>query len=357
MSDSPASGVSGSTEGHSAVAAGSPHPTRRATLHEVAAVAGVSLKTASRALGGEAYVSEQTRKQVLDAARQLGYQRNAAASLLARGLLTDSIGLITGDFTNPFYSALAEGLEGEIRDHQMHLSVANARECPEQEWRLARYLADLQPRALVVVSAMVDHSRYAALQSRGIPVVFVDRPAAGIAADSVVLDNHAAGQLATAHLLALGHRRIAFVGDYAWLPTHRARVAGMRAALDEAMLPAPEELVRSGAHTPQEARRLTRAVLDMPQPPSAIIAGNNQVVLGVMEELAADPPAQQPALICLDEFEWARVLGISVVAREPEDLGRRAAQLALARGENRDREVEEVVLPVMLTARSSTKAR
>src|SRR5690625_2954016 len=95
MSDSPASGVSGSTEGHSAVAAGSPHPTRRATLHEVAAVAGVSLKTASRALGGEAYVSEQTRKQVLDAARQLGYQRNAAASLLARGLLTDSLGLIT----------------------------------------------------------------------------------------------------------------------------------------------------------------------------------------------------------------------------------------------------------------------
>src|SRR5699024_7223796 len=108
MSDSPASGTSGSTEGHSAVAAGSPPPTRRATLHEVAAVAGVSLKTASRALGGEAYVSEQTRKQVLDAARQLGYQRNAAASLLARGLLTDSIGLITGDFTNPFYSALAE---------------------------------------------------------------------------------------------------------------------------------------------------------------------------------------------------------------------------------------------------------
>src|SRR5699024_12428408 len=103
----------------------------------------------------------------------------------SRGLLTDSIGLITGDFTNPFYSALAEGLEGEIRDHQMHLSVANARECPEQEWRLARYLADLQPRALVVVSAMVDHSRYAALQPRGIPVRFVDRPAAGIAAGSV----------------------------------------------------------------------------------------------------------------------------------------------------------------------------
>src|SRR5699024_1400661 len=104
---------------------------------------------------------------------------------------------------------------------------------------------------------------------------------------------------------------------YAWLPTHRARVQGVRAALAEAKLPAPEELVRSGAHTPQEARRLTRAVLDAPDPPSAIIAGNNQVVLGVMEELAVHPGAQRPALICLDEFEWARVLGISVVARAP----------------------------------------
>src|SRR5699024_12279017 len=113
--------------------------------------------------------------------------------------------------------------------------------------RRSRHLPDRRPRALVVGSALGDHSLYAAMQSRGIPVVFLDRPAAGIAADSVVLDNHAAGHLATAHLLALGHRRIAFVGDYAWLPTHRARVAGMRAALDEATLPAPEELVRSGA--------------------------------------------------------------------------------------------------------------
>lgn len=329
---------------------------RRATLHEVAALAGVSLKTASRALGGEAYVSERTRGQVLDAARRLGYQRNAAASLLARGLATDSIALITGDFTNPFYSALAEGLEAEIRDHRMHLSVANSGESPEQEWRLARYMADLQPRALVVVSAMLDHSGYALLQSRGIPVVFVDRPAVEIAADSVVLDNHSAGHRATTHLIRLGHRRIAFVGDYEWLPTHRERVAGMQAALAEAHLRVATDLMRTGAHTPQQARRLTGEVLGLQDPPTAVIAGNNQVALGVMEELAATPAPERPALVCLDDFDWARVLGITVVACPPEDLGREAARLALARRRDSAREVEQVVLPVQLTARSSTRA-
>lgn len=98
----------------------------RPTLAQVAARAGVSLKTASRALGGESYVSEKILASVLAAASELDYQRNAAASLLASGRLADSMGLITGDFTNPFYSALAQAIEDEIRPHGMHLSVANS---------------------------------------------------------------------------------------------------------------------------------------------------------------------------------------------------------------------------------------
>lgn len=328
---------------------------RRATLAQVAELAGVSLKTASRALGGEPYVSERTRAQVLAAARSLDYQRNAAASLLASGRLSDSVGLIAGDFTNPFYSAVAEGLENAIRERGFHLTVASSRESAEREWELARTLADAQTKAIVVVSAMTDHSPYETLRARGVPVVFVDRWAEG--ADSVVLDNVGGGRAAARHLLAAGHRRIGFIGDYDWLPTHRDRVAGMGEVLDEAGVTGWRELVRTGAHDAMTARRTAEELLAEADPPTAVIAGNNRVLLGLVEKLAASPDAsRRPAVLGFDDVEWARVLGISVVAHDPADIGRHAARLALARLVDRGGPPETVVLPLTLTARGSAES-
>ncbi len=323
----------------------------RATLAQVAARAGVSLKTASRALGGESYVSEKTLTSVLAAAAELDYQRNAAASLLASGRLADSIGLITGDFTNPFYSALAQAVEDEIRPRGMHLSVANSRESAEQEQRVAHDLADRQTKAVITVSAMTDHSDYAQLQARGIPVVFVDRPAEGLAADSVVFDNRDGGRLVARHLLDRGHRRIAFIGDYAWLPTYRQRLAGMGDVLDASGVQW-RDLLRTDAHDVASSRACVRELLGLDEPPTAIVAGNNRILLGAMEEIAESDAS--PAVIGFDDPEWARVLGISVVAGDVEELGRCAARLALARLGDRTREPEAVTVPMRLLERRST---
>lgn len=328
--------------------------TPRPTLAQVAARAGVSLKTASRALGGESYVSEKTLTSVLAAAAALDYQRNAAASLLASGRLADSIGLITGDFTNPFYSALAQAVEDEIRPRGMHLSVANSRESAEQEARVAHDLADRQTKAVITVSAMTDHADYAQLQARGIPVVFVDRPAEDVAADSVVFDNRAGGRLVAQHLLDGGHRRIAFIGDYEWLPTYRQRLAGMGDMLDESA-PGWRELLRTDAHDVESSRECVRELLALEEPPTAVVAGNNRVLLGVMQEIATTDAA--PAVIGFDDPEWARVLGISVVSGDVEELGRSAARLALARLGDRTRATEDVVVPMRLIERSSTASR
>jgi len=173
----------------------------RATLAQVADLSGVSLKTASRALGGEKYVSPDTLDRVLTAARQLGYQRNTAASILASGKFTDDISFVGGELSNPFYATVAAGLEDAIHGSGMHLAVASSHESVDHEWRVAQSLADMRTKAIVVASAMPEHSRYAELQNRGIPVVFVDRPAVGIDADSVVFDNRAGSRLATTHLL------------------------------------------------------------------------------------------------------------------------------------------------------------
>jgi LacI family transcriptional regulator len=328
--------------------------TPRPTLAQVAARAGVSLKTASRALGGESYVSAKTLASVLAAAAELDYQRNAAASLLASGRLAESIGLITGDFTNPFYSALAQAIEDEIRPRGMHLSVANSRESAEQEQRVAHDLADRQTKAVITVSAMTDHTEYAQLQARGIPVVFVDRPAENLDADSVVFDNREGGRLAARHLIDAGHHRIAFIGDYAWLPTYRQRLAGMGDVLD-GQSSGWRELLRTDAHDVPSSRACTRDLLALETPPTAVVAGNNRILLGVMEEIA-DHPEASPAVIGFDEPEWAQVLGISVVTGDVEALGRQAARLAVARLSDRTRPYESVVIPMQLIARRSTIA-
>lgn len=328
--------------------------TPRPTLAQVAARAGVSLKTASRALGGESYVSAKTLASVLAAAAELDYQRNAAASLLASGRLAESIGLITGDFTNPFYSALAQAIEDEIRPRGMHLSVANSRESAEQEQRVAHDLADRQTKAVITVSAMTDHSDYAQLQARGIPVVFVDRPAENLDADSVVFDNREGGRLAARHLIDAGHHRIAFIGDYAWLPTYRQRLAGMGDVLDGHSSDW-RALLRTDAHDVPSSRECMRDLLALETPPTAVVAGNNRILLGVMEEIA-DHPDASPAVIGFDEPEWAQVLGISVVTGDVEALGRQAARLAVARLSDRTRAYESVVIPMQLIARRSTAA-
>ncbi|KRC58626.1 hypothetical protein ASE14_18935 [Agromyces sp. Root81] len=327
---------------------------RRVTLAQVADLAGVSLKTASRALGGEQYVSQETLTNVLAAATSLGYRRNAAASMLASGHLAESLGLIGGDFTNPFYSALAQSLENDIRRQGMLLSVATSGESAEQERRIVDDLANRQAKALVVVSAMSDHAEYAHVQARGVPVVFVDRPAVNLDADSVVFDNRMGGRLAAQHLLDTGHTRIAFVGDYAWLHTYRERLEGMAAVLDGAAPSSWRDLLRDDAHDIDSSRARTRELLALPKPPTAIVAGNNRILLGVLEELSVTSTGDVPVVIGIDEPEWARVMGITTVAGDVEEVGHHAARLAVSRLTDRTRPVEHVVLPMHLTPRRST---
>lgn len=327
---------------------------RRPTLAQVASASGVSLKTASRVLAGEPHVREETRRRVQAQAQRLGYQRNSAASLLAAGRSVDYIGVITGDLTNPFYAGLAQGIEDGTRDRGMHVSIASSAESPEAEWTLALALATQRCQAIVVVSAMEDHSAYQRIQQGGTPVVFVDRRARELDADSVVLDNVTGGRIAAEHLLRGGHRRIAYIGDFEWLPTQRDRLRGFGAAMDEAGVSDWGNLVRTGAHDAASARRVAVELLDQDLPPTAIVAGNNRSALGLVQELSArHPRCGGPALVGFDDVEWAEVVGLTVVSHDPVEMGRRAAHLAIERLGDRDRPTESVVLPVRLIARGS----
>lgn len=331
----------------------------RATLMDVARRAEVSLKTASRALNGEPYVTEATRSRVIEAASALGYERNAAATLLASGHRSDTVGLITGDLSNPFYSMLAGGMESVLRERGMHLSVASSAESPEHEWSLATGLADAQARAIVVASSMRDHAPYAALHARGIPLVFVDRPPVGIDADAVVFDDVEGGRLAGVHLLQGGHRRIAFLGDFDWLSTSRGRLTGigdvLRAAVAEVGGAESQFSVRMGVHDAAAATAVVAEMLALADPPTAIVAGNNRIMLGASAHLRHLPESERPALLGFDDFEWAEVIGATVVTGQTERMGEVAAQRALARMADRESASARTVLPMRLIARGSAE--
>jgi LacI family transcriptional regulator len=324
----------------------------RPSLAQVAALSGVSVKTASRALSGEGYVAVETKARVQNAADELGYRLNRTARELRRGGNTSTlVGLLSGDLANPFYSRLASGLERELRMHGLQLITASTDENPEWERRLTDSLLERRVRGLVVASTMAEHGHLAAERRHGSPFVFVDRPPVDLTADAVLLDNRGGAKRAAEHLLERGHRRIGIVGDLSRLSTHQDRVEGFAEAMEAAGVADWRDYLLEDAHDVDKAERAVRALLDRDPAPTALFTTNNRITTGALRALGN---SRATALIGFDELDLGDVLGVSVIAHDPEEMGRHAARLLLARLDGDDGPARRVVLPTRLIERSTT---
>ncbi|WP_454041801.1 LacI family DNA-binding transcriptional regulator [Cellulosimicrobium sp. Marseille-Q8652] len=331
---------------------------RRPTLASVAELAGVSLKTASRVLNDEPNVAAPTREKVQDAAQRLGFRRNAVAADLARGGSSRLVGFVTGDLANPFYSALASGIERELRHHGLQLITTSSDEDPARERSLTEALVERRVGALVVTPTATDHSALQRELDGGLPVVFVDRPAQGVEADTVVIDNRGGMRDAVTHLLAHGHRRIALVGDESRLWTFQERRDEFVATLRGAGVESPQHYVRDGAHDADLARTFVTELLALPEPPTALLTANNKITVGALQALrdhAAGPDgaAAPVALVGFDDFALADLLDVTVVGYDVVEMGRKAAALAVSRAENPDLPPRLVVVPTRLVVRGT----
>ncbi|MEU9825286.1 LacI family DNA-binding transcriptional regulator [Micromonospora chersina] len=324
----------------------------RPSLAQVAALSGVSIKTASRALAGEPRVAADTRSRVRDAADQLGYRLNGVARELRRGASTSTlVGLLIGDLANPFYSRLAGGLERALRMRGLQLITASTDEDPEWERRLADALLERRVRGLVIASTATEHAHFAAEHHHGIPFVFVDRPPVALAVDSVLLDNHHGARQAGAHLTAVGHRRIGVVGDLSRLSTHRDRLDGFAEAMRAAGVANWADYLVENAHDVATAERAVLGLLGRAPAPTALFTMNNRITVGALRALRGHPAP--PALVGFDEVDLGDLLGVSVVAHDPEEMGRRAARLLLDRIDGHRGPARQVVIPTRLLARGS----
>lgn len=322
----------------------------KATLAQVAQRAGVSLKTASRVFNDEPYVAEATRARVEEAAAALGFRLNQQASMLRKGIVSSELALVVGDMTNPFYAGLAKGMESALRERGLYLTLASSDESEEEERRLLAEFSHRNVLGIALVSTLADHQPLEELGRRGIGLVFVDRSPVGLDADSVVLDNFGGGVLATEHLLKQGHRRIDFLGDYSRLPTHLARSEGFMAAMEAAGVEGARLRVHEGAHGASAAAALAARLLRAPDAPTAIVAGNNRVCLGVLQ--AVSEVAPHTAVVGFDRPEFAELLKVSTVWHSPEDMGRVAVELLLD-DQRASRRSNHIVLPMVLSPEGS----
>jgi len=322
---------------------------------DVAARAGVSLKTVSRAINGEPGVSAETVERVRTAAAELRYARNDLAASLRQGTRSDTIGLVTEDVANPFYSAIAKAVEDSARDRGCLLITASAGEDPVRERELVSAMLRRRVDAILIVPASTDH-RY--LDADGLlgRAVFLDRPPSRVRADAVLVANASGARRAVEHLLDHGHRRVAFLGDDLRVSTARERLAGYRAALAAAAIAEDPELVSVAKHTSDAARESLTALLHLPadRRPTAVLAGNNRCTIGALQALGGPPSERRGvALVGFDDFELAELLGVTVIRTDPSRIGRLGAELAFARMDGDTRGAQRIVLEAELVPRGS----
>ena len=330
---------------------------RRPTMHDVADLAGVSLKTVSRVFNHEPNVRPDVRRRVESAVLSLGFRRNIVAKNLRTGHRTSSIGLVIADLINPFYAAIAMAVETVANRHSATMIIGSSAEDVVREQRIVTDLLEGHVDGLIVVPTGGDHSYLEPQRRLGIHVVFVDRPAVKLDADAVVLDNVNGAHRATRHLLKLGHRRIGFIGDSEFLTTAQERLAGYRNALDEAGVDFDPTLVRFGAPRTELAEVAARQLLGGDDPPTAIFAENNRSCIGVIRALRSiDRPI---GLVGFDDFELADLLAtpLTVVGYDPGELGRAGAELLFARMGGDVRPPQRIVIPTRLIVRGSGELR
>ncbi|MFD3686316.1 LacI family DNA-binding transcriptional regulator [Nocardiopsis sp. NPDC058631] len=331
-------------------------PLRRATMRDVAALSGVSIKTVSRVINGVSTVSDELRERVSKAIAQLDFQPNLAASSLRRtDGATRQIALLLEDVANPFSATLSRAVENVAREHDTLVFAGSLDEDPQRELELVRAAILHRVDGIIIVPAAPDHGYLHREIRTGTPVVFVDRPPRGLAADAVLCSNAEGAREAVLHLADHGHTEIAFLGDEHVISTVDERVQGYRAALAERGLPERPGRIALDLPDPQSAARAVAALLDADHPPTALFTAQNLVTIGAIQTLQARGLHERVAVVGFDDFPMADLMApkVTVVAQDVMRIGTLAVQRLFERIAGDDAPPREFRVPTSLIARGS----
>jgi DNA-binding LacI/PurR family transcriptional regulator len=284
-------------------------------------------------------VALATRLRVEKAIRELGFVRNGSASSLRAGQ-SRTIGLVVLDVGNPFFTDVARGVEDVISERGHAVILCNSGESAAREERNLHVLAEQQVRGVLITPADEDTSRLDRLRGRGVAVVLVDHPPQGPDQCSVAVDDVVGGELAVAHLIGRGARRVAVVMGPPSIRQVADRRGGARRAVQAAGLRVTRSLidVTVPAMNARGGQRAGERILAARPRPDAIFCGNDLLALGVLRVLlqAGVRVPEDVALIGYDDIEFtaAAAVPLSSVRQPTYQLGKIASELLLDECDN-----------------------
>jgi LacI family transcriptional regulator, galactose operon repressor len=329
----------------------------RASMREVAERAGVAISSVSRVLSGHPDVSETMRRRVLAAVDELDYKPD----LLAQGLrsrATRSIGFVAGDISNPLLAQIVRGAEVALREAGYSMLLTNSLVDPELDHHNIELLEQRRADGLIVLLVSENHQpTIDALIDVQVPVVVVERDLPPQVRASRVLSNHRAGMsVAAEHLLDLGHRRIALIGGQDVRPTRERREA-VEVEMRRKGLGLDGLRVREGIFAVEHGAAATRELLDLDPPPTALIAGSNQIMIGALQIISERgiELGRDLSFVGCDDVDIATLYRprISVVDRDRVAIGTVAAEQVLSLVRDPAGPPREVILPTTFISRES----
>jgi LacI family transcriptional regulator, galactose operon repressor len=321
-----------------------------ATIHEVAAQAGVSIATVSRALNGSPTVARMTRERVLAAVEQLRFRPSRLGQSLAEGRHAAN-GIVFPDLSGPYYAEVVLGYEEVAAELGSSVLILATHGRPDPSGRVLELARRVD--GMVLMGRTVPDEVIAQLTETGIPVVLLARPVLG-ELDTVNVDNGHGTRALVEHLLSHGYQRFSFVGDPAESPDVADRYNAFRSTLLEAGRRPPREPLRCDFDVSSGRRAALRALRRAPRP-EVLVCGNDETALGALEaaaEMGLSVPAQV-AITGWDDVMAARYAGLTTVRQPMRELGATAARWLQERIAGGAGSARREVLQTQLVVRSS----
>jgi len=331
-------------------------PLSDSSMADVAKRAGVSVSTVSRSLRGSGLVAPATAERVRAAAEELDFAVSRAASSLASGRLNRVAVLLSGSLGSWFNGCLLDATYAALHDRGHELLIFRTLSREERDAFFSTLPARRNADALIVASMGLTAAQRQRLQNLGMPLVFVNQRRAGAA--SVAVNDAAGAKVATQHLLNLGHRRITYVGyahDPSARPSSARRLSGYRTAVAAARVPARDQrqilIAREG-----DGQDVVSRLLGAPRPPTALLVESDDLAMRVLAALwrVGLRTPQDLSVVGFDDHAMAETFGLTTMAQPVTELGRRAAELALALAAREAPRRRSITLPTSLVLRATT---
>jgi LacI family transcriptional regulator len=327
-------------------------------IKDVAREAGVSTATVSHVINNTRFVSEETREKVLRAVEVCNYYPNANARSLASGR-SHSIGLLISDISNPFFPELAKSVEAAAFERGYDVILSNTNYDPERTAHYVRRIIERKVAGVALMTSELEAPLIDELAQQNVSVVFLDSGTAGERMSNLLVDYETGIGEAVRHLLALGHLEIAYVGGPSRLRSSTRRLQAFNGAMSANSPKLEAQAVYESDFQLEGGRRVAREMLASEQGlPTAVLAANDLMALGVMQELreAGIAIPQDVSIIGFDDIAFAALSTppLTTVCLPRVELGRKAVEALMTTIESPDKRGVEIRIQTHLVIRGST---